>query len=470
MGRKKFIPFVIDEIEITAAAAEGKAIARHNDKVIFVHHAVPGDVVKLDVFLSKRRFYEARVMEIIRPSKNRIEAPCQHFGVCGGCKWQNMSYDEQLRNKQQQVHDNFTRIGKLDFKEILPITGYPQGYFYRNKLEFTFSSKQWLTIEQIKDKSVSAEFPSLGFHVPGRFDKIINIEKCWLQHDEHNAIRNSIRQTAIALDMEFYDHYHKKGDVRNVILRNNIHGEWMIIMVFGSDWSGKHEALLESLKEGFPSIKTIVYVINKKLNDTIGDQELVTWYGEGFITETLGGLKFKISPKSFFQTNTAQALKLYEITREFADLNGNETVYDLYTGTGTIANFVAAKAKKVVGVEYVEDAIVDARVNAQLNDIANTVFYAGDMKDMLTDDFIAANGTPDVVITDPPRNGMHNDVIEMLKKIRAKTIVYVSCNPATQARDLDLLRNEYEIEKIQPVDMFPQTHHVECVVKLKLIS
>lgn len=468
MGRKKFIPFVIDEVEITAAAAEGKSIARYNDKVIFVHHAVPGDVVKLDVFLSKRRFYEARVLEIIRPSKNRVQASCGHFGVCGGCKWQNMLYDAQLQNKQQQVFDNFTRIGKLDFEKIAPIAGCTDTLFYRNKLEFTFANKQWLTTEQLKDKSIDANVASLGFHVPGRFDKIINIDKCWLQNDEHNAIRNTVRETAIALDMVFYDHYEKKGDVRNIILRNNIHGEWMMIMVFGSDWSPKHEALLETVKTQFPSVKTIVYTINKKLNDTIGDLDLVTYYGQGFITEKLGELDFKISPKSFFQTNTTQALKLYEITKEFAGLTGKETVYDLYTGTGTIANFVADKAQKVVGIEYVPDAIVDARINAQMNNITNTVFYAGDMKDVLNDVFVAENGKPDVMITDPPRNGMHADVVEMIKRLRPKTVVYVSCNPATQARDLDLMRDVYKIEKIQPVDMFPQTHHVECVVKLAL--
>lgn len=466
MGRKKFIPFVIDEIEITDAAAEGKSIARHNDKVIFVHNGVPGDLVKLDVFLSKRRFYEARVLEIIRPSKHRIEAPCKHFGVCGGCKWQNMDYTEQLRYKQKQVFDNFTRIGKLEFDNIDPIAGCTNTFFYRNKMEFTFSNKQWLTVEQIKDKSISADFSSLGFHIPGRFDKILNIEKCWLQHDEHNAIRNSIRENAITLGLEFFDHYHKKGDVRNVILRNNVDGGWMVIMVFGTDFTDKHEALLQGIKNNFPSVQTITYVINKKLNDTIADQDIVVWHGEGFIIEKLGNLKFKVSPKSFFQTNTEQALRLYEYTREFAGLTGNEVVYDLYTGTGTIANFVADKAKKVVGVEYVNDAIVDAKVNSQLNNITNTVFYAGDMKDVLNDAFVAENGKPDVIITDPPRNGMHADVVEMIKRLKPKTVVYVSCNPATQARDLDLMRDVYRIEKIQPVDMFPQTHHVECVVKL----
>jgi 23S rRNA (uracil1939-C5)-methyltransferase len=341
-------------------------------------------------------------------------------------------------------------------------------FFYRNKLEFTFANKQWLTTEQLKDKSIDANVPSLGFHVPERFDKIINIDKCWLQNNAHNAIRNTIREKARDLGLQFYDHYEKKGDVRNMILRNNLAGEWMLIMVFGSDWSTQHEALLETVKAQFPSVKTIVYTINKKLNDTIGDLDLVTYYGQGFITEKLGELDFKISPKSFFQTNTQQALKLYEITKDFAGLTGKETVYDLYTGTGTIANFVADKAQKVVGVEYVPDAIVDARINAQMNNIGNTVFYAGDMKDVLNDDFVTENGRPDVIITDPPRNGMHADVVEMIKRLRPKTVVYVSCNPATQARDLDLMRDVYTIEKIQPVDMFPQTHHVECVVKLVL--
>ncbi|HLP11615.1 MAG TPA: 23S rRNA (uracil(1939)-C(5))-methyltransferase RlmD [Flavobacteriales bacterium] len=470
MGRKKFTPFVINEIEITDAASEGKSIARYNDKVIFVHMGVPGDVVKLNVFRSKRRFYDARVLEVIKPSPWRIQPNCAHFGVCGGCKWQNLLYEQQLHYKQKQVFDNFTRIGKLDFSSIDPIAPCPEQFFYRNKLEFTFSNKRWLTEAEIADKTIDASAPTLGFHVPERFDKIIGIEKCWLQNDLSNTIRNFIKHKSVELELSFYNHYEKAGDMRNIILRNTVKNEWMLIVVFGSDVTEKHTALMQAAKEQFPDIKTLVYVVNKKVNDTIGDQELHTFYGDGYISEWLGDLKFKVSPKSFFQTNTKQALTLYEYTRNFAGLTGNELVYDLYTGTGTIANFVASKAKHVVGIEYVEDAITDAKLNSQLNNIKNTSFYAGDMKDMLTDDFLHSNGYPDVVITDPPRNGMHADVVEMIKKIKAKTVVYVSCNPATQARDLDLLRDTYKIEKIQPVDMFPQTHHVECVVKLALIQ
>jgi 23S rRNA (uracil1939-C5)-methyltransferase len=470
MGRKKFTPFVINEIEITSAASEGKSIARYNDKVIFVHMGVPGDVVKLNVFRSKRRFYDARVIEVIKPSPWRIQPNCRHFGVCGGCKWQNLSYQQQLQFKQQQVFDNFTRIGKLEFDKIDPIAACDEQFFYRNKLEFTFSNKRWLTETEIADKTIDAYSPTLGFHVPERFDKIIGIEKCWLQNDVSNSIRNFIKEKSVELQLSFYNHYEKSGDMRNIILRNTVKNEWMLIVVFGTDISEKHTSLMHAIKEKFNEIKTLVYVVNKKVNDTIGDQELHTFYGDGFITEWLGDLKFKVSPKSFFQTNTQQALRLYEYTRDFAGLTGNELVYDLYTGTGTIANFVAAKAKKVIGVEYVEDAITDAKLNSQLNNISNTDFYAGDMKDVLTDEFIAKNGRPDVIITDPPRNGMHADVVEMIKKTKAKTIVYVSCNPATQARDLDLLRDMYTIEKTQPVDMFPQTHHVECVVKLSLIN
>ncbi|HYG49579.1 MAG TPA: 23S rRNA (uracil(1939)-C(5))-methyltransferase RlmD [Flavobacteriales bacterium] len=470
MGRKKFTPFVINEIEITNAASEGKSVARYNDKVVFVHMGVPGDVVKLNVFRNKRRFYDARVIDVIEPSPHRVKPNCAHFGVCGGCKWQNMSYARQLHYKQTQVHDNFSRIGKLAFDKIDPIAGCDEQYFYRNKLEFTFSNKRWLTETEIADKTIDASSPTLGFHVPERFDKIIGIEKCWLQNDLSNAIRNFIKEKSIELGLSFYNHYEKLGDMRNIILRNTVKNEWMIIVVFGSDLTHKHSTLMNAVKEKFSEVKTLVYVVNKKVNDTIGDQELHTFYGDGFITEWLGDLKFKVSPKSFFQTNTQQALKLYEYTKDFAGLTGNELVYDLYTGTGTIANFVASKAKHVVGIEYVDDAITDAKINSQLNNITNTSFYAGDMKDMLTEDFLHANGYPDVLITDPPRNGMHADVVEMIKRIKAKTVVYVSCNPATQARDLDLLRDVYKIEEIQPVDMFPQTHHVECVVKLSIIN
>lgn len=465
MGRKKFVPFTIDEIEITDAASEGKSIARYNDKVIFVQNGVPGDKVKLHVFKNKRRFYEAKVVSILSASPYRIQPSCTHFGICGGCKWQNMNYDRQLFYKQKQVKDNFERIGKLEFNEITPIVGCNDQLHYRNKLEFTFANKRWLSSEEIADKTIDSTTPTLGFHVPERFDKIIGIEKCYLQNDLNNKIRNFIREKAIESGLDFYDHYQKSGDLRNIILRNNIKNEWMLIVVFGKALTDRHKKLLNDIHAQFSEITSLLYVINEKLNDTIGDLTIQTWKGDDHLSEWLNDLKFKISPKSFFQTNTKQTLKLYSIAKEFAGLTGNEVVYDLYTGTGTIANFVARDAKKVVGIEYVEDAIIDAKYNSEENKITNTVFFAGDMKDLLNDEFVNKQGQPDVIITDPPRSGMHPDVVEMLKKIKAKTLVYVSCNPATQARDLDLLREVYKVEKIQPVDMFPQTHHVESVVK-----
>ncbi len=470
MSRKKFTPFTIDEIQILEAVAEGKAIAKFNDKVIFIEHAVPGDLVKLNVFKNKKRFYEAKIIELISPSKNRVAAKCKHFGICGGCKWQNLEYSVQIKNKEKQVKDHFQRIGKLEFEKTESIIGCENSFEYRNKLEFTFSNKRWLTDAEVKNKSISANFNSLGFHIQGRFDKILPIDECLLMDQTHNEVRNFIRDKSIELELTFYDHYQKQGDLRNVIIRKNIKNEYMLVIVFGALPGEKQFKLLDEIKNTFNKITSLLYVTNLKLNDTINDQKIIRYSGTEFLNENLGELKFKISPKSFFQTNTQQAENLYAITKSFAGLTGNEIVYDLYTGTGTIACYIADSAKKVVGVEYVEEAITDACENAKINDITNCTFFAGDMKDVLNDDFLLTNGNPDVIITDPPRNGMHPDVVSMLLKIKPKTIVYVSCNSATQARDLDLMRNQYKIEKIQPVDMFPHTHHVECVVKLILQS
>lgn len=468
MARKKFTPFVLDEVQILDAAAEGKSIAKFNDKVIFVQSGVPGDVVQLEVFKNKRRFYEARILKVIKAGEKRIEAKCRHFGVCGGCKWQNMDYRFQLEYKQKQVFDNFTRIGKLEFEKIEPIAGCDEIYHYRNKLEFTFADRRWLTSEEIKQKDINANVPTLGFHVPERFDKILPVEECLLMHPFNNTLRNFVREKCIELGLSFYNHFEKSGDMRNIIMRNTEKGHWMVIVVFGSAYAEKHQELLKAMQNEFEQIKSLNFVVNLKLNDTISDQEVMVFAGDDHIVEELNGLAFKISPKSFFQTNSKQTLKLYSIAKEYAELTGDEIVYDLYTGTGTIANFVAGNAKKVVGVEYVEDAIIDAKYNSEKNNITNTTFYAGDMKDVLVEEFIKVNGRPDVIITDPPRSGMHNDVVEMIKRIQPKKLVYVSCNPATQARDLQLLSDLYTITKIQPVDMFPQTHHVECVVQCVL--
>lgn len=466
MARKKKELPLIENVEIVDVAAEGKAIAKVDDLVVFIPYVVPGDVIDLQITRKKNKYAEGKPVRFISYSPNRTEAFCEHFGICGGCKWQVLPYAEQLKYKQKQVEDNLTRIGKIELPDIHHILGSEKTQFYRNKLEFTFSNKKWLTLEQINSGESFDNMNALGFHIPGMFDKVLDIDKCWLQDDISNQIRNFIRQYCYDKNYTLFDLRNRGGLMRNLIVRTSTTGELMVIVVFYDDEKDQQQDLLTAVATEFPQITSLLYIVNQKANDTITDQEVLVWKGNDCIYEEMEGLKFKIGPKSFYQTNSEQAYNLYKIARDFANLSGDELVYDLYTGTGTIANFVASKAKKVVGIEYVEDAILDARVNSQINKIDNTLFYAGDMKDILTQDFINEHGRPDVIITDPPRAGMHDDVIKTILFAEPDRIVYVSCNPATQARDLSLLDEKYKVEKVQPVDMFPHTHHVENVVLL----
>jgi 23S rRNA (uracil1939-C5)-methyltransferase len=466
MSRKKKELPLIENVEIIDIAAEGKAIAKVNDMVVFIPYVVPGDVIDLQITRKKNKYAEGKPVRFVSYSQNRTEAFCEHFGVCGGCKWQILPYAEQLKFKQKQVTDNLTRIGKVELPEIQPILGSEKTEFYRNKLEYTFSNKRWLTWEQVKSGESFDNMNALGFHIPGMFDKVLDINKCWLQDDISNQIRNFVRQYCFDKGYTFFDLRNRGGLMRNMIVRTSTTGELMLIVVFYDDEKEQMEDLLQAIAGEFPQITALLYIINQKANDTITDQEVLTWKGNDFIYEEMEGLKFKIGAKSFYQTNSEQAYNLYKVARNFAGLTGKELVYDLYTGTGTIANFVARQAEKVVGIEYVEDAIEDAKFNSKNNGIDNTLFYAGDMKDILTQDFINEHGRPDVIITDPPRAGMHDDVINAILFAEPNRIVYVSCNPATQARDLSLLDEKYKVEKVQPVDMFPHTHHVENVVLL----
>lgn len=466
MARKKKELPLIENVEIVDVVAEGKAIAKVDDLVVFIPYVVPGDVIDLQITRKKNKYAEGKPVRFISYSPNRTEAFCEHFGICGGCKWQVLPYAEQLKYKQKQVEDNLTRIGKIELPDIHYILGSEKTQFYRNKLEFTFSNKKWLTLEQINSGESFDNMNALGFHIPGMFDKVLDIDKCWLQDDISNQIRNFIRQYCYDKNYTFFDLRNRGGLMRNLIVRTSTTGELMVIVVFYDDEKEQQEDLLTAVATQFPQITSLLYIVNQKANDTITDQDVLVWKGNDCIYEEMEGLKFKIGPKSFYQTNSEQAYNLYKIARDFANLSGDELVYDLYTGTGTIANFVASKAKKVVGIEYVEDAILDARVNSQINKIDNTLFYAGDMKDILTQDFINEHGRPDVIITDPPRAGMHDDVIKTILFAEPDRIVYVSCNPATQARDLSLLDEKYKVERVQPVDMFPHTHHVENVVLL----
>lgn len=466
MARKKKELPLIENVEIVDVAAEGKAIAKVDDLVVFIPYVVPGDVIDLQITRKKNKYAEGKPVRFISYSPNRTEAFCEHFGICGGCKWQVLPYAEQLKYKQKQVEDNLTRIGEIELPDIHHILGSEKTQFYRNKLEFTFSNKKWLTLEQINSGESFDNMNALGFHIPGMFDKVLDIDKCWLQEDISNQIRNFIRQYCYDKNYTFFDLRNRGGLMRNLIVRTSTTGELMVIVVFYDDEKDQQQDLLTAVATEFPQITSLLYIVNQKANDTITDQEVLVWKGNDCIYEEMEGLKFKIGPKSFYQTNSEQAYNLYKIARDFANLSGDELVYDLYTGTGTIANFVAGKAKKVIGIEYVEDAILDARVNSQINKIDNTLFYAGDMKDILTQDFINEHGRPDVIITDPPRAGMHDDVIKTILFAEPERIVYVSCNPATQARDLSLLDEKYKVEKVQPVDMFPHTHHVENVVLL----
>ena len=463
---KKPLP-ILEKITITDIAAEGKAIAKVNDIVVFIPFVVPGDVVDLQVTRKKSHFMEARAIKFHEYSENRIEAVCEHFGICGGCKWQILPYSEQIRYKQKQVFDNLTRIGKIELPDVLPIVGSAKTEFYRNKLEFTFSNKRWRTYEEIAEGKEFDTMNAVGFHIPGQFDKVLDIEKCWLQNDISNKIRNEVRRYALEHDLTFFNLRDQEGFMRTMIVRTSSTGELMIIMVFFHEDTEVQNALLQNIADKFPEITSLLYIINSKANDTITDQEVLVFKGNECIYEQMEDLKFKIGPKSFYQTNSEQAYELYKITRTFAQLTGDELVYDLYTGTGTIANFIAHQAKQVIGIEYVPEAIEDAVINSKLNNIDNTLFYSGDMKDILNTSFIQKHGKPDVIITDPPRAGMHDDVINAILFAEPKRIVYVSCNPATQARDLNLLVNNYKVIAVQPVDMFPHTHHVENVVLLE---
>ncbi|MDR3062342.1 MAG: 23S rRNA (uracil(1939)-C(5))-methyltransferase RlmD [Dysgonamonadaceae bacterium] len=466
---KKPLP-LLENVTITGIAAEGKAIARLDNLVIFIPFVVPGDVVDLQLTRKKNSYAEAKAVRFHRYSSQRVEAFCEHYGVCGGCKWQILPYAEQIRYKQQQVTDNLTRIGKIPIPEITPILGSEKTVFYRNKLEFTFSNKRWMTEEEIKSGEEFRDMNALGFHIPGMFDKVLDIKRCWLQNDISNKIRLEIKRFCLENGYTFFDLRNQHGLMRNIIIRTSTTGEVMLLVVFYEDDKTKQQVLLSHIADKFPEITSLLYILNQKANDTITDQEVLVFRGNDFIFEEMEGLKFKIGPKSFYQTNSEQAYNLYKITRDFAGLTGNEQVYDLYTGTGTIANFVARQSKQVIGIEYVPEAIEDARINSEINGISNTLFYAGDMKDILNHDFINQHGRPDVIITDPPRAGMHDDVIEAVLFAEPERIVYVSCNPATQARDLNLLGEKYRVEKIQPVDMFPHTHHVENVVLLRKIE
>ncbi|MFZ1237385.1 MAG: 23S rRNA (uracil(1939)-C(5))-methyltransferase RlmD [Prevotella sp.] len=470
MSRKKKPLPLLENITITDIAAEGKSIARVDDLVIFVPFAVPGDVVDLQVKKKKHHYCEAEVVRFVQFSEIRQKPFCQHFGICGGCKWQNLPYEEQLKSKQKQVFDQLTRIGKIQLPEMNPILGSVKTQEYRNKLEFGCSNKRWLTKEEVASGYKYDHMNAIGFHITGAFDKIYPIEKCWLMDDLSNQIRNEIRDYALSHDISFFDLREQTGLLRDIMVRNSNTNEWMVLVQFKFQEDDDEQKALDLLKyigDKFPQITSLLYVDNQKCNDTFGDQTVNVFKGKDHIMETMDDLQFKVAAKSFYQTNTEQAYHLYSVARDFARLSGNELVYDLYTGTGTIANFIARQAKEVIGIEYVEDAIQDAKVNSQINDITNTQFFAGDMKDILTDAFIAEHGQPDIIITDPPRAGMHSDVIGTILRAEPKRIVYVSCNPATQARDLELLDGLYQVTAIQPVDMFPHTPHVENVVQLE---
>ncbi len=471
MARKKKELPLLEKVTITDVAAEGKAIAKVDELVIFVPYVAPGDVVDLQIRRKKHHYAEAEAVKFHEYSPLRAVPFCQHYGVCGGCKWQILPYSEQIRYKQKQVTDNLTRIGKIELPEISPIIGSEKTQFYRNKLEYTFSNKRWLTAEEISQNVQYDQMNGVGFHIPDAFDKVLAIEKCWLQDDVSNRIRNDVRDFACQHNYPFINLRNHEGMLRNMIVRTSTTGELMVILISKierEEEMEKFKVLLQHVADHFPEITSLLYIINNKCNDTITDLDVHTFKGKDHIFEEMEGLRFKIGPKSFYQTNSEQAYKLYQVARNFAGLTGNELVYDLYTGTGTIANFVSRQARQVIGIEYVPEAIEDAKVNSAINGITNTLFFAGDMKDILTENFISEYGRPDVVITDPPRAGMHPDVVNVILSARPKRIVYVSCNPATQARDLQLLDASYQVKAVQPVDMFPHTQHVENVVLLEL--
>ncbi|MDE6017963.1 MAG: 23S rRNA (uracil(1939)-C(5))-methyltransferase RlmD [Muribaculaceae bacterium] len=494
MARKpKFLP-LLEGVEISALAAEGKALARVRMRpddesaiVVFIPYGAPGDIADIKIDRKKHSFAEGHIERLITPSQFRVEPVCKHFGVCGGCKWQHIPYEKQLECKQQTVCDALTRIGKIDIPEMSPILGSKEIWRYRNKMEYTFSDKKWRTWEDVRSGKVFEDSPNaLGFHIPGAFDKVLHIDECHLQSSLGDVLRNALYDFAEKNGLSFYNIKENKGLLRNLMIRIASTGQCMVCLQFGEDNPEKIKLVMDYLKENFPEITSLLYVVNLKLNDTISDQTIISWSGPDYIEEEMEGLKFRVNAKSFYQTNSLQAYELYKVARKFAgmaprkELSDSEAekygfagkgepphVYDLYTGTGTIANFVARGARKVVGIEYVEAAIEDAKLNAKVNGLDNTLFYAGDMKDILTDDFVNTHGVPDVMIIDPPRAGMHEDVVKVILNAAPDTIVYVSCNPATQARDLALMDKEYIVTDVQPVDMFPHTHHVENVVRLK---
>lgn len=468
MSRKKKELPVIESLEILSVGAEGKAVARHDDLVVFVPYAAPGDVADVKIDRKKHSYAEGHIERMVKPSPLRVEPFCEHFGVCGGCRWQHLPYKEQLKAKQQQVEDALHRIAKVEMPEITPILGSEQTVAYRNKMEYTFSNKKWLTWEQMRSGEEFADRDAAGFHIPGAFDKVLDINRCHLQDDLGNRLRLHVKQYAREHGLSFYDLRAQTGLLRTMMIRIVSTGEVMVVLSFGEDNPGQIKGVLDDLRTSFPEITSLMYVVNTKANDTIADLDIQLHSGRAYIEEEMEGLRFRIGPKSFYQTNSHQAYNLYKVAREYAGLTGEELVYDLYTGTGTIANFVAPQARKVIGIEYVEDAIRDAKLNAEVNRLANTDFYAGDMKDVLTDEFVAAHGHPDVMIVDPPRAGMHADVVNVILNAEPSRIVYVSCNPATQARDIALLDAKYRVTAIRPVDMFPHTHHVENVVRLDL--
>ena len=465
--RKKKTDIILENVLIEGVAAEGKAIARIDGVVLFVEYAVPGDVVNVKIIKKKKNYMEGVITSMIKPSEQRMEPFCEHFGICGGCKWQHLPYEMQLQAKQQQVYDQLVRIGHLSIPEMSPIIPSDNTRYYRNKLEFTFSSKRWIYGDENPEELSPQERCGLGFHVGRFFDKVLDIKHCWLQKEPSNRIRLFMKDYALSHGLEFYNIRENTGFLRNMVVRSNTAGDIMLTVVFAFEDHSLMDPFLSSIYEAFPEIKSLYYVINSKLNDSISDQECILFRGDDAIWERMENLRFKIGPKSFYQTNSEQAYKLYSAARNLAALEGGEVVYDLYTGTGTIAQFVSAKASKVVGIEYVKEAIDDANVNAEANGITNCSFYAGDMKDVLTSDFIKENGTPEVMIIDPPRAGMHPDVVKTILEAAPQRIVYVSCNPASQARDLAMMSEKYEITAVQPVDMFPQTIHVENICALK---
>lgn len=466
MARKRKELPTLENIEITAVAAEGNSLARVNDMVVFIPYGAPGDVVNVKLDRKKHSYAEGHIVSFIKKSADRLDPVCEHFGICGGCRWQHLPYEVQTSWKRRQVVDALTRIAKVELPEIAPTLPSDEIYGYRNKMEYTFSNKKWLTFEQLNS---GVEFPqrdAAGFHIPGAFDKVLDINCCHLQDDLGNKIRNFVKQYAIDNNLSFYDLRNNSGLLRTMMIRIVTTGEVMVVMSFGEDNPTAIDNVMSAIRNQFPEITSLMYVINLKANDTIGDLDIKLYSGREYIEEDMEGLRFRIGPKSFYQTNSRQAYKLYCVARDMAQLSGDELVYDLYTGTGTIANFIARNACKVIGIEYVEDAIKDARINSEANGIDNTTFFAGDMKDVLTDEFIATHGRPDVMIVDPPRAGMHESVVNVILNAEPRVIVYVSCNPATQARDIALLDAKYEVEAVQPVDMFPHTHHVENVVRL----